>query len=376
MTAPALSILTSWPTSRAAGSGTVTFLEGFLQAVLEAGWEATVEVPASPILQTDDYRAMIDARLACNEAWRSRVFPAGVPILGLDWDGFRLTDAQRTGRQVIASPRGLFADLATTEIELRDSLLQQAEWERIALHAADWTFVASHYAKHKVVELYRLPPERIAVLPNGLHPGFAAALDRAVPFSWSRPGILTVAKFYPRKQIPLLIEAYARARQQGLEADLYLLGDGMEMPQVRALIAEHRLEARVHLPGVITDLATLARYYRSCLFVCHPSIQETFGNVLIEALAAGKAIVCSDAASLPEVAGEVGMYVAAGDVEALAEGLIDATRMLLQYPALQLEIAERALVQASRFSWPAMVHGFGACLTSWEKSQTLPAAWV
>lgn len=371
-----LSILTSWPTSRAAGSGTVTFLEGFLLALLDAGWHATVEVPATPLPATADYHALIAARLACNDLWRDHEFPAGIPLLGLDWDGFRLTEAQRSERQVIASPRGLFADLAATEIELRDSLLQQAEWERTALHAADWAFVASHYAKHKVVELYQVPPERIAVLPNGIHPGFATALAQAEAFSWSRPGILAVAKFYPRKQIPLLIEAYARASAQGLEADLHLLGDGIEMPQVQELVGRHHLENRVHLPGVVTDLVLLARYYRSCLFVCHPSVQETFGNVLVEALAAGKAIVCADAASLPEVAGEVGMYVAAGDVDALADGLLDATRMLLAYPALQMEIAERALVQASRFSWAATVHGFGACLAGWQESRALPAAWV
>lgn len=374
---PRLTILTSWPATRGAGSGTVTFLEGFTAALRQAGWDVDLEAPPVPTPEVD-YAALLETRAAINADWSTRRFPAGQALLGLDWDGHLLTAAQRKGRQVIASPRGLFADLIDTEPALRAALKQQATWEAAALRAADWCFVASRYAKRRVMQLYNVPGEKIAVLPNGIHPDFLTALAQATPWYWARPGILTVAKFYPRKQIPLLIEAYARAVQSkaGIAADLHVIGDGLEWQEVQDLIQRYGLQERVHTPGMITDLAQLARYYRSALFVCHPSIQETFGNVLVEALAAGKAIVAADAASLPEVAGAVGMYVPPGDVDALREALQDATRMLLDYPPLVQEIAERALTQASHFQWSRTAQGFLACLQSWSEEQRLPPDWT
>lgn len=372
--APQLTILTSWPQDRSAGSGTATFLEGFRAGLAQLGWTSQLAAPG-PLPAPSDYAALVAARHEANARWAVQTdWPAGLPLLGLDFDGYLLPAAVRDGRQVVASPRGLFAELAPTEPELRAVLEQQASWERKNLEQADWCFVASRYAKQEVMWHYGVPPERIAVLPNGPHPGYLAALAQAAPLITEQPYILAVAKCYPRKQMPLLIRAYAQAVQQGLQADLRLIGDGFEFPLVQQLVRQLQLGDRVHLPGLITDWPTLASHYRGCLFLCHPSIQETFGNTVLEALLAGKAVIAADAGSLPEVAGPAGMYVPPGDEESLGEALLMAAELLAHYPGAELEIAERAFQQAALFTWEASAAGFVACLEAMAQQRRLPAS--
>ncbi|MEO7992792.1 MAG: glycosyltransferase family 1 protein [bacterium] len=358
----ALSLLTSWPRDRGAGSGTATFVDGFTASLAHHGVQ--VEPAPVPALPLDDYREQVAARDAVNAGWSTLPFPAGQSIVGLDWDGHRLTAEQRAGRQVIGSPRGLFADLVATEPLLHDVLVQQAAWEKEHLLKCDWLFVPSHYARQQVQHYYGVDDAKIAVIPNGIDAHWRDQLAGAQPFAWPHPTILAVAKFYPRKQIPLLVEAFALVAARTADIDLCIVGDGMEEALVRERVAHHGLESRVKMPGLVTDPAMLARYYASAICCCHPSIQETFGNVLLEALAAGKVIVAANAASLPEVAGEAGIYFEAGNAEALADALQMGVEALLGDPGLAAEMALRARMRAAQFTWEATARRF---LNHWSE---------
>jgi phosphatidylinositol alpha-mannosyltransferase len=119
----------------------------------------------------------------------------------------------------------------------------------------------------------------------------------------------------PRKGLPVLLEAYRKLRARGIEADLDVIGAGPE-------------SARVDLPGVryhgaIADELELARRYRECdLFVAPSMGMESFGIVLLEAMASAKPIVCSDIDGYRAVVPADGARLCApGDAEQLAEAI-------------------------------------------------------
>jgi glycosyltransferase involved in cell wall biosynthesis len=98
--------------------------------------------------------------------------------------------------------------------------------------------------------------------------------------------------------------------------------------------------------GYVSDGA-LAELYRRCAVFCFPSLGEGFGLPVLEAMAAGAAVLTSDVAALQEVGGNAVAYADPHDVGAIA----DALRALLNSPERRRELAERGRAQAATFSW-------------------------
>jgi glycosyltransferase involved in cell wall biosynthesis len=91
----------------------------------------------------------------------------------------------------------------------------------------------------------------------------------------------------------------------------------------------------------------LADLYRRCALFVFPSLVETFGNPLVEAMASGAPIVSSNAAAMPEVLGEAALFFDPGDTPAMAEGIAAA----LRDGDLRHRLGARARARARRFSW-------------------------
>jgi glycosyltransferase involved in cell wall biosynthesis len=153
----------------------------------------------------------------------------------------------------------------------------------------------------------------------GSHPRAAAGSQlRAAgpdPRAGARPFFLFVGALEPRKAPDLLVEAFSRARQRGLDAELVFAGDG-------------RLAPRLAAPGVKVlgrvDGSRLRELYAGAIALVLPSWLEGFGLTPVEALAHGAPAIVSDLPVLREVLGDDGaLYVAPGDVEALATALLD-----------------------------------------------------
>jgi glycosyltransferase involved in cell wall biosynthesis len=130
---------------------------------------------------------------------------------------------------------------------------------------------------------------------------------------------LFVGRLYLRKRVDVLLRA-AQAlagRIPGLE--VRIAGSGPCAPALDRLSRELKLDRTVVWLGDISRAQLLAEYNRADLF-CLPSVQEGFGIVLLEAMAAGKAIVASRAAAIPEVAPHA-VLVAPDSPEALAAAI-------------------------------------------------------
>jgi rhamnosyl/mannosyltransferase len=137
---------------------------------------------------------------------------------------------------------------------------------------------------------------KCAVVPLGLqagrHDGSGTASDRARRFArrLGRPTILFVGRLVAYKGVAVLIRA-----MQGLEADLAILGDGPERAVLERLARTVGVADRVRFLGELPDDDLVAWYHACDLFVL-PSVtrQETFGMVLLEAMACGKPVVSTE----------------------------------------------------------------------------------
>jgi glycosyltransferase involved in cell wall biosynthesis len=220
------------------------------------------------------------------------------------------------------------------------------------LRACDRIIAISESTKRDAVRLYGIPEEKIVVT-------LLAAEDRFRPVSPDRVDevrgrfglpprfILYVGTIEPRKNLDVLLGALLRLKGQGREVPLVVAGrlgwlyDGF-LAKIRSL----GLERLVFLPGFIPDDDLPALYTAAEGFV-YPSVYEGFGIPVLEAMGCGTPVLCSDASSLPEVAGDAGILLSPGDPAVWAE----AIARLMGNKALRSELRERGFRQSSRFRW-------------------------
>lgn len=201
----------------------------------------------------------------------------------------------------------------------------------------------SRQAKRFSRVLYR---GRTAVIPNGVDVAhYAAAIrpgSRAAPPD-GPPRILFFGRYgEPRKGLPVLLDAAERLAASGRHVEVVIAGEG---PRERFDAAARRAGARF-LPasGERAVLGALT----ACDLFCAPSLRgESFGMVLVEAMAAGCPVVASDLPGYAEAAGGAAVLVPRGDAGALAEALW----RVAGDGALRARLAEQGLARARPLDW-------------------------
>lgn len=199
---------------------------------------------------------------------------------------------------------------------------------------------------------YGVPAGHIRVVYPGLDPAMARASEAAQQEVRERhhlPGrfVLYVGTIQPRKNLARLVEAFARLPGDLAGVDLVLAGQiGWLAGEIIATVRRLGLEGRVHFPGYVAQADLPALLSAAECFVM-PSLYEGFGLPVLEAMACGTPVLCSDGGSLPEVAGDAALQFPAADVEALADGLA----RLLGDAGLRQSLAARGLAWCRRFSW-------------------------
>jgi phosphatidylinositol alpha-mannosyltransferase len=194
-----------------------------------------------------------------------------------------------------------------------------------------------------------VPPSRFTVVPNGVE---VARFAGAEPFPElvddPRPVLLFVGRLERRKGLEPMVRAFTLLKAERPDVRLVVVGDGAERARCEALLPA-RLRADVDFVGRVAQ-ADLPRYYASCDLYVSPALGgESFGIVLLEAMAAGAPIVASDLPGYRSVArdGVQGRLVPPGDPQALAE----AIAALLEHPTLRDAMGAEGRRTARDYDW-------------------------
>ena len=312
-----LEFLSSTPPSPTEGSGTWVAIDGLVRGLRHLGHVARLRpITARSGVHTFD-------RWRYNRAIVSDPPDADV-VVGVDLDGYQWAPRRPRGVRYAVMLKGIIADELRNERGLVRALLTlQARWERANVHLAERVIVPSRYSAGVAHEVYGAPRERIATVPEPVDLAewrrrFAEA-PRREP---GPPTVLSVARMYPRKRLDVLLRAAARlcARIPGVR--VRIVGEGPESVRLRGLAASLGLEGVVTFLGEISRSALAVEYVGADCF-CLPTVQEGFGLVFAEAMAAGLPIVACRAAAVPEVVedGRTGLLVRPNDPEELARAM-------------------------------------------------------
>ena len=156
--------------------------------------------------------------------------------------------------------------------------------------------------------------------------------------------VLSVGRFSPPKKFMRLLQAHKRLLDEGLEHDIWILGDGSERPILEQYIAENNLTETVWMPGFIENPYPFMR--EADLLVCS-SIYEGFSTFMTEGVILGKPIVTTDVSGMRELFGnsEHGLIVENDD-----EAFLNGMRRMLVDSTLRNEYAAKAEERGKAFS--------------------------
>lgn len=136
--------------------------------------------------------------------------------------------------------------------------------------------------------------------------------------------ILYVGTLEPRKNVATLVRAYSSLPRSLPEARLVIAGArGWGFDEIDSEVDRLGLASRVLFPGYLPR-EELPLWFGASRVFAYPSEYEGFGMPVLEALACGATVVCSDSSSMPEAAGGAALLVPPGDAEALAQALVKA----------------------------------------------------
>ncbi len=212
-------------------------------------------------------------------------------------------------------------------------------------YRADLIITGSESAREDILrELGIGNAEGVVAIPDGVDSRFTPS-DVLSPDSRT---VLYVGRMDPYKNVPGLVRAFSEVLRTGVpDARLKVVGPrDQRYPEASELASRLGIESSVEWAGYLTD-AQLLEAYRQATVLALPSFYEGFGLPVVEAMACGTPVVCSNVASLPEVAGDAAIMV---DPEDCAE-LAGALRHVLTDGGLRADLRDKGLKRAAKFSW-------------------------
>ena len=354
-----IAFVTSWCLDVACGSGTAVAINELRRSLQSLGHDVNlVTLKKHPALWR---------RLLFNFTLRSRLDAKNYDVIVcFDWDGFLLP---RFTTPVIVSIKGVLADESYFERGWAKIMLgAQAviEW-RNALKAS-LVVTTSAYSRKRIVAAYGLAEEKVAVVPEGIDLLLWNKTVISNPASKKkRPTILTVAHQYYPKNTAALITALPRVLRVTPDAQLRIVGDGPMFGQLKRQVEKLKLGNKVCLLGTITDSARLRQEYARADVFCLPSFNESFGIVMLEAMAFGLPVVAYRATAMPEVVpdGRAGLLIEPYDENKFTQAII----ALLCDKRLRQDLGMYGARHVKNYDWQKIGSRFVSLATSLIKAR-------
>lgn len=213
----------------------------------------------------------------------------------------------------------------------------------------------SEFSRDAILHAYDVPASKVTVIPNAANPEFrVVGRERAQELTrkslgFDAPFILSVGDLQPRKNQIGLIAAFAKllTDQPLLKHHLVLTGQETWFAlKVRDAARDSGFASRIHFTGFVSD-ADLLQLYNACDCFVFPSFYEGFGLPILEAMACGRAVACSNTSAMPEVADGAGLLFDPHRVEEIARAMKD----VLIDAELRCRMERLGLQRAAAFTW-------------------------
>lgn len=233
-----------------------------------------------------------------------------------------------------------------------------------SLRRADRVIAPSEFTKQEIIKYYAVPEKKITVIYNAVAPEFfrgeewSEESDRehidATREKYHLPKrfFLYVGTLQPRKNIPMLLEAFDRFRKRNIEGSdikLVLVGNRQGHhfdSDIDDTVARLGRASDVLFPGFI-DQEDLPILMGLAMVFVFPSYYEGFGIPILEAMSRGVPVVASDIPALREAGGDAALFVAPDEGDRFVEVLQEACFS----ESVREKLREKGLVRARDFSW-------------------------
>ena len=236
-------------------------------------------------------------------------------------------------------------DLNHLFVRDNSSILKRAYFQHIvrrAVHRAMIVLTVSEFSRGAICDWAGVPDGHVVNVGNGISGAFR---EDGEMYAASRPYFLFVGNHKPHKNFDRLLEAFALS---GLATEIMLLSTGTPTEELLRTIHRLGLSSDVVFLGEISD-EDLAKLYRGAMALTLVSLYEGFGLPIVEAMACGTPVLCSNAASMPEVAGEAALLIDSLDVDAISHGM----RRLVADGRLRERLRAMGRERSKVFSWDA-----------------------
>ncbi len=207
----------------------------------------------------------------------------------------------------------------------------------------------SEFIKQEIIEEFKVPPSMVTAVPLAPDPLFApcsADIVKKIRIKYNLPKsyLLFVSSLEPRKNIDLLIEAL---QTSNTDIPLVLAGwHGWGDKKWLEKIKETDLKNRIYVIGHVPD-DDLKAIYNGAAALVYPSLYEGFGLPIVEAMACGCPVICSNKASMPEVAGDAAILIDPSKSDELAH----AIETVVHDTEIRNNLVKRGFKQAAGFTW-------------------------
>ncbi len=274
--------------------------------------------------------------------------------------------ARKIGADVTFSPANYGPVLAPNSVILLRNALSVAFVEVRAVKLAYWALVylgtalslaacrraiaVSDYTKKASSGgLLGIFNRRLTVIPHGVSGKFSPPGKERGRETF----LLAVSDLYVQKNLKNLIYALALLKKKNPAILLKIAGrplDTVYFAELKRVIGEEKLEGNIEFMGGVSQ-DVLADLYRRCGLFVFPSSVETFGNPLVEAMASGAPIACSESAAMPEVAGDAAVYFDPRNPDDMAKALA----RIMSEQDLRETLSKKAVDRAREFTWEKTV---------------------
>jgi len=216
---------------------------------------------------------------------------------------------------------------------------------------ADWTLAVSENLAGDIVRIWKADPRRTSFIHNPIVVPQAPDNVTEELLTTRSDVVLAVGRLAPEKEFISLIRAFSNLPRPA--SQLIILGEGPERPALEAEVRRLRLTGRVTLPGYIREPWS---YFERAKCFAMASRDESFGNVVVEALAYGLPVISTKCGGPEEIleSGRYGTLVPVNDVVAMAAALDDALRDPGN-PQPRLDRAARFAAQAVATRYEALI---------------------